>query len=508
MKVVFKEVCEAMNLLYMRNLRIVLSILYASISLFVFFILQIIACAFPLFSGLLIFLFLKAFSLRPIGALYLIAIGGVIGSFMTFTNLLKSIKGAVSTPEYTNILEDSKVNSLIQNVSNDVGICPFQAIYLNSEFDISTFYIGRGRYLNLSAIALIYLTEEELRAIIAHECAHHHNNAMLLNRTHYRAVILFESFANTLAGSISTLGKLAKKDIIILSSLFNWGMLFLLPLIPCRYMYRLFLLLMAILTRDAEYEYYCDSVAAKYVGGNILASALQKLFDLHLAHYRFLKIKGVKVDSDIKFSSVEQLYLEGLNREFLHIRYFNPADRTEAASRKTDSHPPLVLRLKKSQAFSTKVDSSEPLWSEAEVNIWLQKLPETSFLEIEKKSKNRSDSIREAEGTTGKAFITFNLKSTLAREFIGKAFITFNLNSIFILAFIRKYQVFIDDECVGVLNKKNNTGCYEVDPGLHIVYIKIANRKSKELELIVSGSSQIEILFWNLPDGKLHVGLK
>jgi Zn-dependent protease with chaperone function len=473
----------------MRYLNIVLSILYALTSIFIFFVLQIIACALPLISGLLSFyLFWQAFS-RPPGSLYLIAIGGAIGSFMTFTNLLKSIKGAVSTPENTNILEDSKVISLIQNVSNDVGISPFQAVYLNSELDISTFYIGRGRYLNLSAIALNYLTEQEMRAVIAHECAHHHNNAMLLNRTHYRAVILFESFANTLAGTFSTFEKLAKKN-VLLSQLFGSGMLTLLPLIPCLYMYRFFLLLMATLTRDAEYEYYCDSVAAKYVGGNILASALQKLFDLHLAHYRFLKRKGIIVDGNLEFGSVEQLYLEGLNREFLHIRYFNPADRTEAASRKTDTHPPVALRLKRSQAFSSKLDSSEPLWSEAEVNFWLHKLPEPSFLKTEKQKKNRSDSIRKAQETTGKAFITFNRKSTLA----GSS--------------IRKYEIFIDDECVGVLDKKNNTGCYEVDPGLHIVYIKVAKRKSEELELIVSGSNQIEILFWNLPDGNLHVGLK
>ena len=488
MKAIFKEVNYSINILRIRYFNIVLSILYALTSAFVFFILNIIACALPLTSGLLSFyLFRQAFSSPP-GSLYLIVIGGAIGSLMTFANLLKSTKGAVSVPEYTNILEDSRVISLVQNVSTDVGISPFQAVYFNSELEISTFYIGRGRYINLSAIALNYLTEEEVRAVIAHECAHHHNNAMLLNRTHYRAVIFFESFANTLAVTFSTFEKLAKKN-YFLSQLFGSGMLTLLPLMPCLYMYRFFLLLMATLTRDAEYEYYCDSVAAKYVGGNILASALQKLFDLNLAHYRILKRKSIRVDGNLEFRSVEQLYLEGLNREFLDIRYCNPADRTEAASRKTDTHPPMILRLKRSQAFSPKIDSSEPLWSEAEMNFWMQKLPEPSFLKTEKQKQNRSDSIRKSQESTGKAFISFNRKITFAGSFI------------------RKYDLFIDDQCVGVIDKKNNVRCYEVEPGLHIVYIKVAKRKSEALELIVSGSDQIEILFWNLPDGNLHVAL-
>jgi Zn-dependent protease with chaperone function len=473
-----------------------LSTLYTLISILLFIVLQIVAFATPCLSGLLILFFIKQLYLL-IGStsgsypsIYAIVFGGFIASFMTFFNFLKGIKYAISTPEEDNIAEDPRILSLINNVSRDVGISSFHAVYLSSELDISTFYIGRRRYLNLSAVSLKYLTEEELKAVIAHECAHHHNNAMLLNRTHNRSVIMFESFVNSLLGTHSTFEKNSQKNILI-AYIFNMGAWTLLSFIPFIYLYRYFLALMGFLIRNAEYEYYCDSVAAKYIGGNILASALQKILDLHLAYNEAIKL----IDKDnqiVSSSSVEKIYLEGLSQKFHYIRYFNPKYRAESANISTDTHPPLRLRISRAQSISCKVDRSQPLLSETEVTLLLSRLPDSSLTEKIKRviqDKQRLKAISQAKETVGKASIVFHRK----RSFSGS---------------LMKYQIFINNEYVGKV-KNGETKQFLVDPGSNIVYFKVGRfgGKSEVVELILLAKDSVDIDSWSTSTS-VHIKLR
>lgn len=373
----------------------------------------------------------------------------------------------------------------MQDVAADVGVSEFQAVYLNAELDISTFCIGRGRYLNLSVIALKYLTEAELRAVIAHECAHHHNKAMLLNRTYNRANILFSSFANSLISAVSTFNKVFNGN-ILLSQTLGAGAFALLPLIPCLYLYRYFLTFTGFLVKDAEYEFYCDSVAAKYIGGNIFASALQKLVDLHVSNGRFLRRKSIKDDEHSNYSTAEQVYLKGLDREFINVRSFNTKDRVEAINSKTDTHPPPASRIKRAQLIGCKLDFSEPLLSEIEIYSLLKALPDPPFLTIYKQNEQKLKALSQAQQSIGEATIVFNRKPSWAE------------------GLIKNYKIFIDGEFVGDI-KKRSSQCFNVNPGLHMVYIQARKWKSEELELILSGGQQVEIDCGQLPDGNFYM---
>ncbi|WP_254173127.1 M48 family metallopeptidase [Planktothrix pseudagardhii] len=424
----------------------------------------------------------------------------LVGSFLTsitmFINLLRCLKDAVRIPKQDNIADNIKILSLVEQVADDVGISRFEAVYLNSELDISTFYIGRGRYLNLSVIALTYLTEDELKAVIAHECGHHHHNAMLINRSYYRSFLFFESFVKALTETISTIQRRAK-EISFFMFFYCYSPIALYGILPSLYIYDLFLFFMGILIRNSEYEYYCDLVAAKYSGGNILASALQKVFDLHIAYNTISKRsinKEYKIIPNLNLNNIEKLYLENMNREFLNVRYLNPKERTEAAGRKTDTHPPLLSRIKKAQSISFKIDLSEPLFSESEAILWLKKLPGASFIEhfkqeIKQKIENESrlDSINKAQNSTGQVVIVLKRKKES-------------------IAICNKYNFFDNNDKIGNIGF-NSTKSFFVDPGVHTFYMKALHKKSNELELILSGNEKIELECGSDSTAELYIRL-
>ena len=462
---------------------IVLSFFYSLISLFVFLSLQVVAFSTPFILGL--FIFQKLFvPQEPISQMsfhaYAVLAGGFLGSIMILINILKGLKQAMSTPVYDNAVEDHKIFSLVKSVANDVGVSPFQAVYLNSELDISTFYIGSERFLNLSVVALMYLTEEEVKAVIAHECAHHHNNAMLLNRTHYRAVILSQSFATAVEKTASLFSESLNKNVLNYH-LMNYAVITLLPVMFCICLYYYFLRFLGTLIKDSEYEYYCDSIAAKYAGGNILASALQKVFDLHIASHRFSQ-RLFENDEKVNCASIEHMYIEGLNQEFLYIRNSNIEIRTKAAQKKTSTHPPLVSRLERAQAISSKIDSSQPLLSQVEVEFWLKKLSGDSVLDALRqesetaiKNKNKLNAIAKAQEIQGSAMIILNRRD--------EAFPLY-----------RKLEIFINKKSVGTINMGGKK-CFCVSPGLNTIYVQSTDQ-CEELELILSGGEQIEIECW------------
>lgn len=382
-----------MNVAYKSFSSVILSALYSVVSVTVFVALLAIACLIPPLIALLLYFI---FSLFVPGLAYVFIIGAAYACILTISSLWRSIYYATSVPQQEYNTEDLNLIKVTKRVAQDIGVAPFYSVSINSELDVYTFYIGQRRCLNLSVIVLAYLTEDEVKAVVSHECAHHHHHAMLLHRTHYRTTIFFESFADAVTNVFMHWNKVTDTRRgafgAIRSGLLTNGILILLPLLGCVYVYRYFLSSTGVLLKDSEYEYYCDDVAAKYVGGNILASALQKIVDLHIAHYRVLKMKDYFTDSEnLHNKSNERLYLEILDREFKYIRYFNPPDRVEAGKQKTDTHPPLASRLKRAQVISTKVDLSKPLSSRLQALVEMEYLPKSSFVEfIEKEIAHRN----------------------------------------------------------------------------------------------------------------------
>src|SRR5262249_55703520 len=60
--------------------------------------------------------------------------------------------------------------------------------------------------------------------------------------------------------------------------------------VTCRH--RAFLAGMGWLVANAEFEYYCDGVAANVCGGNVVQAALEKMLDLNLAMLRMAESIG------------------------------------------------------------------------------------------------------------------------------------------------------------------------------------------------------------------------
>ena len=258
--------------------------MYALLSIVVFFILQIIVCLTPIILYcVLVYFYVKNITSGELDPLILIQsiiflpIGFIFafgGSAKILTDVIQSLhKASSKLPTQHGVVQDSRITSLIETVTRDIGILPFEGIYFDLEPDFSTFYLGKKRYIVLGLAALKYLTEEEFKAVIAHECAHYHNNSMLLNRTHYRARILFETYENTLRAVYSSYSGIKTNNKLQRYIINNYGLSFFFLFTPLIKLYSGFFSLVGTLIRNPRYEYYCDYVAAKYTGGYILVSA-------------------------------------------------------------------------------------------------------------------------------------------------------------------------------------------------------------------------------------------
>ena len=203
-----------------------------------------------------------------------------------------------------------------------------------------------------------FITRKELQTVIAHECAHHHHGAMLPNRVHYRTTILFQGFLDAFQHVESSILTKQRQEtggwaIIYMTSDFVYrvNIIFI-------YIFSLYLELMAFLVRDSDYEFYCDYVAMNLYGGNILASSLEKLLDLNIAHNEILERKNEGELLD---------YLGKFDRFFHELQETNPPIRTKCASIKTGTHPSLKARIERALNEAIPVeDLSFPVLTDSE----------------------------------------------------------------------------------------------------------------------------------------------
>ena len=272
--------------------------IYVLLTFTVFLTLQALAIITPALFGFAFYLFyattIDTSNSSTKNILYL---AGIIGSVITGLKAVTALETGFTDYKAGITATDPRILSLVNSVADKVGIERFREVRLTLSPDISTAYIGTGRYLLISAFALRYLTYNELEAIVAHECAHHHDSAMLPNRIHYRTTILFIGFRNALSNVWSAFSRIRQKGgsnsffgsgFIITGTMMEWSAMFQMPYI---YIFGLYLNAMAHLIRDPEYEYYCDSVAIDLMGGGIFESALRKVLDIHII-YRSHLING------------------------------------------------------------------------------------------------------------------------------------------------------------------------------------------------------------------------
>lgn len=294
--------------------------------------------------------------------------GAILTSAVTFFNTILVIKIGFSFQEPGLVTNNPSILSLVKEVTNSVGSSDFNNIYLTTKPEISTLYTTGGRYLVISLLAINYLTRNELKSIIAHECGHHHHGTMLINRIHYRTFMLFKGFYSGLRIAEIRIIKLSQG---LLTKIFNGlagpiasvSQLALLFNVLFILIFKKYLEIWSFLVRDSSYEYYCDSIAIKFLGGKIFSKALQKVFDIHLAY----EILSKKMNNS-------QDFIEHLDLLYNYVRNNNHDVRILVAAKKTDTHPALILRLKKARDYDINInDISKPLFQKEQfIKLWKQ----------------------------------------------------------------------------------------------------------------------------------------
>ena len=235
------------------------------------------------------------------------------------------------------------ITSVVGSVVRRVGSPNFRDVYLTKSTQISTFRISRGRYLRLGLLCLKYLTLPELMSVVAHECAHHHRSAMLVNRVYYRISVFGDEFASAVSAASSISKRFIGKWVFLP---LDW----LLVQMPLRlqqssgHAFSLFLALIERLTFNSKYEFYCDRVAIEFYGSSALTSALQKILDVRMA-----ELIVMEATDNPKLSSLDDKYLIQIDEAYQRLRTDNPPIRQLAAKLKTDSHPPINLRLERAR---------------------------------------------------------------------------------------------------------------------------------------------------------------
>lgn len=253
---------------------IILSISYTILSASIFVIIQMLAVISPFLIGFALWylLFKNFLGFDQTSAVNFWLLGGIVGSALSFYGVIRILIIGFGKQKTGHECYIPAVLSLVEETTNKLRVSGFEKIYLSTYSDIATYYSTGGKFLILSIIAVKYLSKNELEAVIAHECAHHHHGSMLLNRIHYRMVRLFEGFVSSILESYSTIDKMSN------STMFEYvgnaaRFTFLIEIFYIN-VFRTYLLIMGFLLNDAEYEYYCDSIAVKECGGRIFASAL------------------------------------------------------------------------------------------------------------------------------------------------------------------------------------------------------------------------------------------
>ena len=245
-----------------------------------------------------------------------------------------------------------KLTALVCEVCNIMAVKQFDIIEVVDDFDISTSLMGNKKIIRISKPALMYLSEAEIKAIVAHECGHHLNSLMLINRIHYRFMLLFNTYYLTTKNYLRFIDKtLLKKYKYIFDNI--WGAIFILPtFLNILFGYIAFLYI-KIIEKIFSYsnhkiEYYCDFVAAEKFGSNILSSALVKYSNLLNAHNFCIENK-----IEVQFENIEQILQKENNGEIDFIDSFLIT---------TDTHPSTNSRLSKLREMGNIVlDKTVPL---------------------------------------------------------------------------------------------------------------------------------------------------
>lgn len=196
--------------------------------------------------------------------------------------------------------------SLLVEVARDLDVDLFDRVYILPDATAAVLEtttissLRRQRNLLIGWALIRCLSQQQLKAIIAHELAHFNNNALQLQRSIYIRRLTIKNTLDMIAAweNMANIFSRMRKDETMgcfdpLTRVFHWSFeLCLASLAPYKFWCQIFLHYFDRVGKkfSHEAEFYCDTVSATKYGANTLLDALcllvstqlalQKLFDL------------------------------------------------------------------------------------------------------------------------------------------------------------------------------------------------------------------------------------
>ncbi len=342
-------------------LNIVLAAIYTLVHLVLFSLIHALAICAPLVVGALLMSAMNSL-LGKVPASGVFLLGGLLASGATLVGTVRMIRIGLDTDLAGLPNPPKEIVMLARQVSDKVGVSHFHDIRITQGAECATLYAGRKRVLMIGLLLIKYLTRNELAAVIAHECGHHHYGSMLPNRIHYRAFMFVLGFSTMLVSRIEIMR--GKEDDAIGGAM---G-LALLPQVVLLHGYVHLMRALGTALRQPDYEFYCDHVAAATFGESNLASALRKVTDLTIVLDR----------TDTALSSVKgRSWLLVIHNKYRRLQEgYDDGARYALDESATNTHPSLKSRIGrlKNCAFKASVtekDDATTVLSEATVDdLW------------------------------------------------------------------------------------------------------------------------------------------
>lgn len=336
----------------------VVSVVYLVLSIGLFVALLAASVVSPLVIGALLFMALREIGGEKSSAVMLPVLGGAASSGLV---LLGTLRGFVrfifmEAPGIRN--RSPVVQETMGCVAQQLRVAPFKECFVDDGVGVYTYLSGRGKFVVLGCHVLRHLDVQELRAILAHEYAHHLHGAMLVNRVHYWVSGWFDAFrAGLIRASTTTTSMSAKRGAFE----WVWNFATLAMVIDLLYLgiFAVYLRLAGRTFRHTEYEFYCDDVAIQLTGGTVLGAALDKITDLQFAYEAALvaRVPGK--------SNQPAALCDEIDEYFEFIRASRDPRREQIRAVWSDTHPPVALRIERAggTAFERR---GPPVWSQAE----------------------------------------------------------------------------------------------------------------------------------------------
>lgn len=303
----------------------------------------------------------------------------VLGFVISLVACISFIRTAMSSEDFDLYeTKEHELLDLVNSVSESVLGTKFSKVFLSEEQTLCTFLYWNKRFLVLNPLIMSQLTKEELKAAIAHECAHYHFNAMfydgvvhLVKRMNYGFKLFFKNYSNSLLELRFFCEKQFGESNVYYVGVFCTYSIFLFSR-AVSLLYVLFEWALSLVFIQKDAEYYCDEVSLKIYGKDLFRESILKIFTFDIVS-DLIKQKGVNKNY-IDYSRV-------LTTEFDDFRE-NELPDNFLLKVSTNTHPSVVSRLSRAESYASSKTTNNEYFDKGMVDKIWSELIEDKFDEV------------------------------------------------------------------------------------------------------------------------------